>query len=155
MRRFSKEIWIERTGGSISLVARFLEIFPDAQFIHVLQDGRDAAISMREHLAFRLVFAMMTLTQTLGVNPYQSEDRSQLDRVPLEWLCFLPEEFDSDAIRAFRMPTDFFCKVWADNTVTGLNVLNKLPAGRVIAFKYEAILATPKAELDKTSAFLG
>lgn len=53
------------------------------------------------------------------------------------------------------MPTDFFGKVWADNTVTGLNVLNKLPVGRVIALKYEAILATPKAELDKTSAFLG
>ncbi len=45
--RFGKQTWVERSGTSLRLVEQLLATFPDAKFLHITRDGRDAAISMQ------------------------------------------------------------------------------------------------------------
>jgi putative sulfotransferase len=155
MDHFEREIWIERTGGSIDMAPKMMAMFPDARFVHLVRDGRDAALSMREHLTFRIVYAMLFLKQILGVNPYLSDDRSRMDLVPSDLRAFLPECYDAEAIRSYRMPSAFFGDLWVQQTTRGVNFLSSLPADRVLHLRYEDILTAPKGQLDALAAFLG
>src|SRR5438132_6698191 len=52
--RFGRKVWVERSGSSMGNLAELLRHFPDARFIHLFRDGRECAISMSKHSAFRL-----------------------------------------------------------------------------------------------------
>jgi putative sulfotransferase len=153
---FGKRLWIERSGLiSLMQAERLLSTFPDGRFVHIVRDGRDAALSMQEHLAFRLVVVMRALGEALGANPLQSQDRARLDRVPAELQPFLPERFDADAFRAFRAPLATCGAFWAQQIESGLRALAKLRPDRLLTLRYEDILAEPKKRLDMLAAFLG
>lgn len=40
--------WGDKTPGYVSYVGQLLRLFPDAQFVHVLRDGREVAASLRD-----------------------------------------------------------------------------------------------------------
>ena len=130
-------------------------MFPDARLIHVVRDGRDTALSMQEHRGFRLTYAMMSLEQFLGVNPLLSTDRSQIDVVPAELRPFLPEQFDADAFRAFRLPLQMFGELWSQWISDGLTLLGTIPADRVLTLRYEDFFVDAKQQIDVLAAFLG
>jgi putative sulfotransferase len=155
MAHFNKRLWIERSGGSAIASAKLLATFPDARFVHVTRDGRDAALSMREHIGFQWGVSVIALEQFLGVNPLESSDRSQIDRIPAELLPFLPERFDLEALRAFRLPLPNCGEFWAQQIAGGLNVLTALPAERLLTMRYEDFLIDPKQQIDALVAFLG
>ena len=64
--------WVERSGGSLRIVARLARAFPDARFVHLVRDGRDCAVSMSRHFGFRMALVAAQLTEILGVDPYES-----------------------------------------------------------------------------------
>jgi hypothetical protein len=109
------------------MVKALLETFPDARFVHVVRDGRDAAISMEKHLGFRA-----------ALRP------------------FLPEQFELDALRAYRVPLPLFAEFyWVRLIENGLKVISALPDGRVLTLRYEDFFIDPKRQLDTLTAFLG
>jgi len=152
---FGKRLWVERSGGFLAFANYLLAMFPDGKLIHVVRDGRDTALSMQEHRGFRLTYAMISLEQFLGVNPLLSADRSQVDRVPSELLPFLPEHFDPDAFRAFRLPLQLFGELWSQWIGDGLGLLCAIPADRLLTLRYEDFFVDPKRQLDTLAAFLG
>jgi sulfotransferase family protein len=154
-RHFHKRLWVERSGGFLSFANYFLAMFPDARVIHVVRDGRDTALSMQGHRGFRLTYAMMSLEQFLGVHPLLSADRSQVDRVPAELRPFLPERFDADAFRAFRIPLQLFGELWSQWIGDGLSLLRTIPADRLLTLQYEDFFVDAKQQLDTLAAFLG
>ncbi len=46
-RAQGKERWLEKTPGHIFEAKNLLDWFPDARFLHVIRDGRDVALSLR------------------------------------------------------------------------------------------------------------
>jgi len=46
---FGKEIWIERTGGSINQVDRIVKVWPEAKFIYIFRNGYSTLKSMYRH----------------------------------------------------------------------------------------------------------
>jgi hypothetical protein len=46
---FGKKVYVERSGNSLRAVPRLAKEFPQARFVRIVRDGRDCAISMREH----------------------------------------------------------------------------------------------------------
>jgi hypothetical protein len=52
--RFGKQLWVERTGGSLPHMRQILETWPDAKVIHNFRDPRETAISMMTGSFFRL-----------------------------------------------------------------------------------------------------
>ena len=50
-----KDLWIERSGASLTFVLPLREMYPDAKFIHLFRDGRDVAMSnTKTHAATQL-----------------------------------------------------------------------------------------------------
>ncbi|MEM7349850.1 MAG: sulfotransferase [Acidobacteriota bacterium] len=52
--RFQKELWVERTGGSLPHMRQIIETWPNAKIVHNFRDTRETAISMMTGSFFRL-----------------------------------------------------------------------------------------------------
>ncbi|MFQ5632488.1 MAG: sulfotransferase, partial [bacterium] len=52
--KFGKELWVERTGGSLPHLAKIIETWPNAKIVHNYRDCRETAISMMTGSFFRL-----------------------------------------------------------------------------------------------------
>lgn len=71
-RKLGKRGWIERSGGNLYLTKELIGSFPGARFLHVVRDGRKAALSMARHPGFRY---RMGLPPLLGADPTEEELR--------------------------------------------------------------------------------
>lgn len=154
-KRFNKKLWIERSGGILKIMEHIVAIFPDARFIHIVRDGRNVALSLSNHLGLRLFLLSQILTEHLGVNPYESEDRTNVDRVPLELQRFLPENFDRQAFLDYKFPLSLWGQFWSQQIINGLDILNQVPQDRLLTIVYEDLLEHPQISLHKLMAFLG
>jgi putative sulfotransferase len=152
---FGKRLWVERSGGSYLVAEQLMKIFPEARFVHMVRDGRDAALSNRENPGFRLAMILISLEQCLGVDPLADTNRSRLDQVPAELLAFLPERFDADAFRAYRAPLVLCGGFWSRQIGNGARVLANIPSDRLLTLRYEDFFTEPIRQLDALAAFLG
>jgi putative sulfotransferase len=132
---YEKPLWVERSGTSLLLADQMNATFPEAKFVHIVRDGRDAAISMQQHWGLRIVAGLNAAQQYLGVDPVQSTDRSRLEQVPPELRSLLPESFDVAAFRAFDLPLQTCGKFWRDQVAAGLPTLQSLPAQRLLTLR--------------------
>lgn len=108
IERFNKTVWVERSGGVFAYIKELFQFYPDARFIHIVRDGRNTALSMTKHLAFRLFLIANMLTQSLKVDPYKSTDRTHIEEVPEELRCFLPEHFNREAFLSYQLPYELW-----------------------------------------------
>ena len=152
--RFDKERWVERSGGSLRIVRRLFETFPDARFVHIVRDGRTTAMSMAKHYGFRMALVALQLTEILGCDPFESTDRTYIADVPDELMPFLPEHFDADAFRTYDVPLPLCGHYWSGEIMDGLKALSAVPADRVLTLRYEDFLATPKTAITQLVGFL-
>jgi putative sulfotransferase len=153
-RRFGRAAWIERSGGSLRVVARLARLFPTARFVHIVRDGQTTALSMSRHLGFRLALVAMQLTEILGRDPFESPDRRGLGDVPDELVPLLPEAFDRDAFLAYDTPAVLCGHYWSGEIVAGMRELAALPPERVLVVRYEDLLAAPEDALARLLAFV-
>lgn len=152
--RFGKQRWVERSGGSLRIVRRLLDTFPDARFVHIVRDGRTTAMSMSKHFGFRMALVALQLTEILGCDPFESTDRRWLSDVPDELAPLLPEAFDADAFRAYDTPLPLCGHYWSGEIIEGVKTLGALPADRVLTLRYEDFLATPKTSIARLVGFI-
>lgn len=52
--RYGKDLWVERTGGSLPHMRQIIDTWPDAKIVHSYRDTRETAISMMTGSFFRL-----------------------------------------------------------------------------------------------------
>ena len=50
---YSKNNWVERSGGNLHILSQLTATFPNAKFLHLIRDGRNTALSMAKHPLFR------------------------------------------------------------------------------------------------------
>ncbi len=117
------------------------------------RDGRECAISMSRHHAYRLSAIVLRMERRLGVDPFSSDWRPRGD-IPSELRPFLPETFDRDAYLRLEIPHEEFGRAWSSETVDGLARLSELPRHRVRHLQYERLVESPAAELDGLNRFL-
>jgi putative sulfotransferase len=153
--RFGKRIWVERSGGSLRIVRRLVQAFPGARFVHIVRDGRACARSMSRHYGFRMALIAMQLTEILGVDPYESSDRTYIGDVPDDLVPFLPEAFDGEAFRRWETPLPLCGHYWSGEIRAGVRELASLPEDRVLTMRYEDFLADPERSLSRLASFLG
>lgn len=153
--RFSKRMWVERSGAAFVFIKEVATLFPDARYIHIVRDGRDTACSISNHVGFRIFGVGSMLTRMLGVQPFYEADRSNLDRVPKPLRAFLPENFDGQAFRDYRIPVDACGELWSQEIVNGIDVLRELDEDRLLTLRYEDFLVDPEPPLVALASFLG
>lgn len=147
-------VWVERSGGSLRLIRRLRNAFPEARFVHIVRDGRDTAISMSRHHGFRLVLAASAITEIFGVDPYESEDRTLEIDLPDELLPYLPERFDPAFFRADATALPLCGHYWSGEIRAGLEELAGLGGEQLLTLRYEDLLARPREVLERFFRFI-
>jgi putative sulfotransferase len=155
MARFGKQVWVERSGGSLRAVPRLAKSLPEAKFVHILRDGRDCAISMSKHTGFRMMMACTVMSQILGYDPYDTDDRKGVEDLPDLYYRLLPEHFDAEAFARLDAPPALFAYYWSGEMMRGLKALSELPADRVLTIHFEDILSRPEPWLRRLVEFIG
>jgi hypothetical protein len=154
MQCFGKQTWVERTGSSLRIVARLVEQFPEARFVHLVRDGRDCALSMSRHYGFRMMVIAFSLLELLGHDPFEDADRSTAEELPDDLYAFLPEHFDAEAFRHYQIAPSLYGHYWSGELIQGLATLAQLPPERVLTLQYEEILADPEQAIRTLLSFV-
>jgi putative sulfotransferase len=154
-RRHGRTRWVERSGGSLRIVRRLHAAFPDARFVHLVRDGRNCALSMSRHLGFRMALVAMQQTEILGVDPWESPDRTHENDLPDELVPLLPEHFDRAAFLAYDTPLPLCGHYWAGEIMEGLRELAELAPSHLLTVRYEDFGQAPRAAIARLFEFLG
>ena len=125
-QRFARALWIERSGGSLEHVSTLAAAWPSARFVHLVRDGRAAALSMSKHPFFRIKVA-----------------RALAGRADLPIATCLRAE----------IPLDRFGAYWSALMLRGARDL-LATRSRVLVVRYEALLTAPEQELSRLARFL-
>ena len=144
-RRFEKKVWVERSGASIDYMGALNESFSEARFLHIHRSGEEAALSMREHHAFRLAI-MMVFQIPAGTG-----------RSPEELRGLAEESAHGDEISALlasRPPAHFFGRWWGDQVARGFRALAGLHPSQYLELPFEALIDQPLESLSKVAGFL-
>lgn len=152
--KFGRRVWIERSGGSLTLAARLLRLFPEAKVIHVYRDGRDTALSMSRHHNFRMLLAVLEKARRLGMDATRNWTRSDIGPWPhrLEKLMF--RLWDVEAMKRQTFPVTEYGKLWSRMIEVGGSVLNSLPADRLLSVRFEEVQQQPRERLDALIRFI-
>jgi len=155
MRRYDRRTWVERSGGSLRIIRRLVDAFPDARFVHLVRDGRNTAISMSRHVGFRMALIGYALLEFLGVDPWESDDRSEIDDLTDDLAAVLPENFTAASFADYDISPSLCGHYWSGEIMRGLSVLQEVPAERRLTLRYEDLLLRPRASLELLSGALG
>ncbi len=148
LQRFGREHWIERAGSSIDYLEPLQQAFPGARFVHIHRDGPEAALSMREHHAFRLPICLL----------YDAPLDSGKKVGELGALDFYapPDPAGEDAVSQLlraRPPARYFGRYWCDQVLHGYRALRSLDADQYLEVRFEDLVAEPAAVLRTICAF--
>ena len=141
--RMGRLCWVERSGTSIEFLRELDDFFPDARFVHIHRDGREAALSMREYAVLRVAVAVMN--GLAGEIEYSHEGLTRLEREQ-------PEAIDS--LLSARPPIELYGKYWSDQILRGHEALSGLPASRIHTVRFEELVTRPREVLEELSDFL-
>jgi putative sulfotransferase len=147
-------VWVERSGGSLRVVHRLIEHFPHARFVHLVRDGRDAALSMSRHRGFKMVLACFQMLEMLGCDPFQSDDRRWEADMPDDLAALLPERFTRQAFCDFDVPPPLCGHYWSGEIIEGLAVLDRLAPERLLTIRYEDLLDEPEPTLRRLMQYI-
>jgi len=144
--RFDRRCWIERSGSSIDYLPELCAVFPEARFLHIHRDGREAALSMREHHAYRLPIALL----------YQpSGDASETARILTALRADPTPDDPVSRILASRPPVAYYGRYWTDQVLRGARAWPALGANRHLAVRFEDLVREPHALLRRIADFFG
>lgn len=143
--RGSGTMWNERSGSGIDAAAELAAAFPGARFLHIHREGMEAALSMREHAAFRLAVTLvynldpnLDLVEALAENPGRAAAEDAMARA-LER----------------RPEAEHFGRFWADQLAAGYRALVDLRPEQYLAVSFEELVASPMETLGMISEFFG
>jgi putative sulfotransferase len=146
--RFSRPIWIERSGSSIDYLTALAEHFPRGRFLHIHRDGPEAALSMREHHAYRLPIAVMYDVPLASGRRVSELGPLDLHAAPR------PDDPVSQILRS-RPAAEYFGRYWSDQMVRGCAALPRLSRDRYSAIRFEDLVARPREALAGVADFFG
>jgi hypothetical protein len=138
-----KTIWNERSGSSIDYIADLARTFPGARFLHIHRSGEEAALSMREHHAFRLAISLVH-----GLHPDVDIATAIAHRTP-------PENAEDPVRKILESYPDasYFGRFWNDQLTRGFRQLQFLDANQYMEIRFEDLITEPAIALEKLSAF--
>jgi hypothetical protein len=141
--RCGKTCWIERSGTSIDYLGDLARLFPDARFVHIHRDGREAALSMREYAVLRVAVAVMN--GLAGEIEYTHEALNRLER---------EDGAAIDRLLATRSPIELYGRYWSDQIANGDRARSRLPPEVFLDVRFEDLVTHPTESLTRIAAFL-
>ena len=134
----------EKTPRNCFLLDFLYKTFPDAQFVHIIRDGRDAALSHSKK-------PWMQAASAKGNDDNGYEPGGfRIGPYARFWV-------ERERIAEFESTSDVHRCIWAwrRHTESALNAAKSLPKHQYHELRYEAIAANPSQEADRLLDFLG
>ena len=141
--RLGRRCWIERSGTSIDYLGELQDFFPDARFLHIHRDGREAALSMREYPVLRVAVAVMY--GLLGEVEYSHAGLVELERA---------EPAAIDRLLETRPPIELYGRYWSDQIRRGYDALGRLAPADFLDVRFEELVTRPRDVLRRIAEFL-
>jgi hypothetical protein len=142
MKRFGRSVWVERSAGALDYLAQLDALFASARFLHIHRQGEEAALSIREHHAYRLAVML-----TYQLPPGTGASLAALRR-------HAPDDDRMGQLLASRPEAVYFGRFWAGQVQRGMAALAKLDPARRHAVRFEDLVARPRAVLAEVAEFL-
>ena len=136
--RSGAHAWIEKSGSSIDYLTDLHRLFPEGRFLHLHRDGRESALSMREHHAYRLAISLLKGLDP-GLDAQPSDAGEAADRI--------------DTLLASMPPAAPFGQYWNDQIQRGLDARERVPDLHFLAIRFEDLVSEPMATLAEVSKF--
>ncbi|MDE0206928.1 MAG: sulfotransferase [Candidatus Tectomicrobia bacterium] len=149
-KRLGRRVWVERSGGSLLFGRRLMGLFPEARVIHIHRDGRDTALSMSRHPAFKAGPALMRRLQRMRVDPYGGDPIPNIN--PLTLLRFRFVNMRKMMRRGAAL--EDYGDLWSRMILSSREYLSVLPPDRFLALRYEDVLQNPREKLRELIAFI-
>ncbi len=133
-----KRVWNERSGSSIDYLGDLRDNYPDARFLHIHRAGEEAALSMREHAAFRLAISLV-----YRVYP-------ELDAAAAFAHSTPPTDGSPDPFAPIlegRPPVEYFGRFWSDQLMRGYRAIAGLDRSQYAEVRFEDLVARPHETL--------
>lgn len=153
--RLGREVWVERSGGSLLFGSRLLRKFPDARVIHIFRDGRETAISMSRHYLFRAILATMRRLESFGLNATAAMSGGRMWDGIAPWL----ETLSTNLMNPSKLPYDKltladFGRFWSGMEERGFRMFGDFPPERLLEVRFEDVMASPESETRRIIRFI-
>ena len=142
-----KQIWVERSGGSLAMVNSLFAMYPNGRFIHVYRDGRDVALSINNHPSMRLFAHNWLRMRKLGIDLLRPPFELGTNRLIAMIEPFVAPFAGLEKQLATPLEPDEIGAFWSALIEVGLENLKQIPAGQKMDLAYEDLLADPPAVL--------
>jgi hypothetical protein len=142
MRRGGRSAWVERSGAALDYLGDLDARFEGARFLHIHRAGEEAALSMREHHAFRLAI-MLTFQLAPGTGRSTGELRSAV-----------PDDDRIGRMLESRPSAEYFGRFWTEQVRRGMAAVPKLDRERYREVRFEDLVAEPRAVVAEVAEFL-
>lgn len=149
-QRLGRRVWVERSGGSLLFGRRLMGLFPEARVVHIHRDGRDTALSMSQHPAFRSGPALMRRLQRMGVDPYGGDPIPNINPFTLLRFRFV----NMQKMMRQGAALEAYGDLWSRMILSSRAYLSSLPPGQVLSLRYEDVLQNPREKLRELIAFI-
>lgn len=123
-----RRCWIERSGSSIDYIGALHDLFPNAKFVHLHRDGRETALSMREHAPYRLAVTFL-------YDPQSVKDEN------------------IDRILESRPAVELFGRYWSEQIEHGCSAIPQIDTSRYTEVRFEDVVSEPQRMLRELGAF--
>ena len=153
--RFGRDVWVERSGGSLLLASTLLPHFPEARVIHVYRDGRETALSMNRHPPFRTLLAIFRKFRSWGIDAAASMVKAEHP----DWLKAQIETLMATVINPDRLPYDQvpladFAELWSLMIEMGHRIFGHFPPDRLLPVRFEDMQADPENQIRRLIRFI-
>jgi hypothetical protein len=143
MHRTGRAVWVERSGGALDYLGELDASFADARFLHIHRAGEEAALSMREHHAYRLAIML-----TYQLAPGTGRSTEALRRAA-------PDDDRIGQLLESRPSAEYFGRFWTEQVRRGMAAVPKLDPQRYHALRFEDLMARPREVIAEVADFLG
>jgi hypothetical protein len=154
MEKLARDVWVERSGGSLMHAAKLIKLFPEARIIHVYRDGRDTAISMSKHHNFKVLLGSINKCRKYGIDPSKAFLESY-GKPADEWFQkFFFKLFDIKKIGLDNLRLRDYGKFWSDLICIADKVFKDIPANKILNIKFEDVQNKPQQKLEELIRFI-
>lgn len=153
-RRAEKRLWVERSGGSLTLLPFMMQMFPNAKYVHLWRDPRETALSASKFHPIRIERIARDFIKFVGQSLYDVIPPANVGRLPVLYRSLVRPRFDVDAYLRISIPIELFAAPLSGTLNTYLPLLFKLPPERLLHMRYESVLEDPAPELHRFIEFL-
>ena len=147
--RHDKQIWIERSGNSITMVKQINRLWPNAKFVHIHRDGREVAMSIRNFMPLRVFLHTWTRLKRIGIDllktPFRYSDSRLVNTFAPVISSLMPTERFLD-MEPSPVETGAF---WSAMIEQGLKDLSAIDPTRIHTMTYADLVERPRETLSR------